>query len=550
MTAAPSERPPAPGAAVDLAAALLPAGLFLAVGFWILVNGHLHEDAYILFIYAEMLADSGRIAFFAGGPPAEGATDFLWMVTIAALLRLGLGAASAVVCLNAAGIALMAFVLFRQLPAGPLRPAIMAAIVLLLPVWHVAAAGYAGFSAALYAALVMVIFALSYRGTPRHLLWLPPLGLLLGLFRPDGVIVGVAAALVGLHYCGPERRRAYLAVSVAVAVAGVAYFVWRWSYFGNMLPLPLYVKSEDPRLLPGAGPHLTWLLAAMPLALAALFHVLAFSKDRVRLVLSALPVALLMVALLFAAQTQNVAHRFQAPASAILLFLAVRALGEASLCRPGPRLRNAVVAVTALAALAFVAEQARATWATLRYLTNDDYLNFFPYLARDRLFDAETVMAVTEAGRAPYWVAGRKYDLVGLNTAYTAINGADPVFLERIDPDIILLHVVDTLSLDCRAERYCLLGRDAFMAAVAAAALERHDRARDRFRRALLATYEFLAVQGDGYDLVLVRYGAERLHLYAVKRAGRIRFADLLEVLDLSFSPEGRRSYWQMKADR
>ena len=36
------------------------------------------EDAAILYIYSENLANHGTISFSLDSPPAEGATDFLW----------------------------------------------------------------------------------------------------------------------------------------------------------------------------------------------------------------------------------------------------------------------------------------------------------------------------------------------------------------------------------------------------------------------------------------------------------------------------------------
>ena len=40
---------------------LAAAALYLFVGYRILATGHPHEDAYILFIFAENLVDTGRI---------------------------------------------------------------------------------------------------------------------------------------------------------------------------------------------------------------------------------------------------------------------------------------------------------------------------------------------------------------------------------------------------------------------------------------------------------------------------------------------------------
>ena len=41
------------------------------------------EDAYILYRYSENLATSGQIAWNVDDGPADGATDFLWMLVLA-----------------------------------------------------------------------------------------------------------------------------------------------------------------------------------------------------------------------------------------------------------------------------------------------------------------------------------------------------------------------------------------------------------------------------------------------------------------------------------
>jgi hypothetical protein len=95
----------------SLTIAIIPACLAF-VGTWIrgigqLYTRHPHEDAYILFRYAEHLAAGLGIVYNPGGPPTEGATDFLWLVLLAGLVRAGADVAVAAVWLNALGAALL-----------------------------------------------------------------------------------------------------------------------------------------------------------------------------------------------------------------------------------------------------------------------------------------------------------------------------------------------------------------------------------------------------------------------------------------------------------
>jgi len=93
-----------------LGAALVAFAIFWVRGVAYLYGRHPHEDAYILFRYVDNLVTGQGIAFNPGGPPTEGATDFLWMIALSLWVRLGVDVALAAVWLNALGCGLMASV--------------------------------------------------------------------------------------------------------------------------------------------------------------------------------------------------------------------------------------------------------------------------------------------------------------------------------------------------------------------------------------------------------------------------------------------------------
>ena len=138
---------------------------YIAMTLYLLSSGHLHEDAYILYIYAESLAQGNGIAYFPGGAPAEGATDFLWMVMLASANYLGLDVALAAGLLN--GLGLGAIVL---LAGQLLAPALGrhwfypgSAVIFLVALFsQIAQASLAGFSTALYCAFVAATFCSSF----------------------------------------------------------------------------------------------------------------------------------------------------------------------------------------------------------------------------------------------------------------------------------------------------------------------------------------------------------------------------------------------------
>ncbi len=89
--------------------------VYLGAGIIFLERGHPHEDAFILFRYAENLAEGHGIVFNPGGPRTEGATDFLWLLMLAGLVKLGIDVAVGAVILNAVGAGLAVWILCRRI---------------------------------------------------------------------------------------------------------------------------------------------------------------------------------------------------------------------------------------------------------------------------------------------------------------------------------------------------------------------------------------------------------------------------------------------------
>ena len=70
-----------------------------------------HEDAYILFNYSENLSNHGVISYYPDGPPAEGATDFLWMILLSFMYLIKIPTFLSVSILNSLGTFTISYVL-------------------------------------------------------------------------------------------------------------------------------------------------------------------------------------------------------------------------------------------------------------------------------------------------------------------------------------------------------------------------------------------------------------------------------------------------------
>jgi hypothetical protein len=575
-------------------AALVAFAIYWIRGIGYLYDHHPHEDAYILFRYVENFVNGQGIAFNPGGPPTEGATDFLWMIGLSVLVRLGVDVARAVVWLNAIGCALMAYVIARVwlFAARPgvlayAAPLVFAACLAWLPG---AQASYDGFSLQLYCGLIAWLFWLWLQETPRSLAMLPYLALVVALFRPDGVLVGGGFFLVAVATRLRDRPalRALAIHGAVAALLGGLYFAWRWWYFGELLPLPLLVKSQGSGLV-GLPANLRWMkegVGPWPLLLcAAVFAAVLIAARRLaslRCLLALVPAGLLFAALSFAQQVQNIEWRFQAPIHVLVMLVMLRlSVGVVELVDLGPRWRprdqstpaasrryGAVRALVTAAAVAGCLLALRPAIATGKRLFPRDYMDTFAVHVGPTLDDS--VVVLTESGRLPYWTSGTMLDMVGLNLAATARKPPTLDYIAGLDPDVILFHVAGTLDfprlrahapeqgsvsqIDPRNKQIVRIEPRSLPAALRPAfrAMRRdlpvaYDDTTPRVKTASVILGMYLAAHADEFNVYALPYGGAHDHIIGV-RVGRKAVADfeaiLARALDLRYESYAGARRW------
>ena len=518
------------------------AGFLSAAIFWCravaqLHVRHPHEDAFILFRYAENLAHGAGIVFNISGPPTEGATDFLWMVMLAAGVRLGVDVAVAAAFLNACGCGILAAALTRlllmrrQLSVPELATATFLACS--TPFLAGAHASCDGFSALTYSALAVSGYSLTIADGITFFLATPYAALVLGLFRPDGLILGLGLVVFAFfrkrHHPGILRRLAYH--STGAVVVGIGYFLWRWHYFGELLPLPLYVKSRGSGVLPGWESNRDWLLdeSGMPALLAATLLVGFFARSRGHLprrVSAALGGMLcgmlLYIGLLFAHQSQNVDNRFQAPVFSVFEAGLLSMLGY-HLSKQKTVLARGAWSLGVCLALLPALGHGRKVWPL-------DYLDGATVAMGDNL--RGVTVAVTEAGRLPYWTHANAIDIVGLNDRRAATKPPNPEYIASLQPDLILFHssgILDEgsfreLPASAREGQAVLVPAAELRAAIRSPYHELMSSARRQFpleipvhRLAAAALATYVAGSKD-FDVLLLRYGAGFRHVWAIRR--------------------------------
>lgn len=347
------------------------------------------EDAVILYEYARTWASTGVITYGGAGVPIEGATDFLWMALIAGLKALHVDEFLSSCFLN--GCAAV-FMLCCARGVGGKSLTLLG--LLLTPYLYASASGFS----AIFFSAAFVLLLTQRDAAPKRFYGVL---LLLCLIRPDGVVWGGAAILWRLCHlpsCSADGLRADVRAAMAYFVLpGVAYFVWRWWYFQEFLPLPFLVKAVGHRdwvLFFSASAKEIW-----PAVVPCLIALLAWRQPWAR-TLSWL-LFILVPACFYASMRleQNIGNRFLAPLffGVLYLMLAQKAL------------RPAVV---------FVAMSIYAIWPlTMQAISDVVQSKNENVLSISRSIAAfPGTMLTTEAGRLAYYSGWSAHDSWGLNT--------------------------------------------------------------------------------------------------------------------------------------
>jgi hypothetical protein len=211
------------------------------------------DDAAISFRYAQNFAAGDGLVLYPGGERVEGYSNFLWVVLLAAGVRLGVDLfrwshllGGALVVATVLGAAELCAALRRKRTLLDVAPALLTAA--LTPVSYWAMGGLEG---ALYSALVIWCAVRLVREADEALLH--PLSALAAagcaLTRPDGLLVLLVAATTRV---ATDRRLRSVARWCLLAFAPVLlHFAWRYRYYAWPWPNTFYAKVQTPLDLRG-----------------------------------------------------------------------------------------------------------------------------------------------------------------------------------------------------------------------------------------------------------------------------------------------------------
>ncbi len=403
----------------------------------------INDDAYISLRYAYNLIQGNGLVWNPG-ECVEGYTNFLHILLTGGLGALGLDLLVAARLVNGTAFVVMvlmlaAYVLRRQKVDGQECDRLVA----LVPITFVMTASpligwvYGGLEGPLLAmfctgGILYFLRALEQDNHTRSLVISSLFFAGATLTRPDGVLF-VAASLCTLIVVTKRDGRPILVpiLSFALPFAAVygSYFLWRYSYYGQLMPLTFYVKATGFDLHKAAAgfQYVGRLLIAPPyllamLAPASLWSVYRRTFDRRMAYLLSLIVVYLLY-IVYIGGDYMYSFRLTLPlipAAALLLYMAVR-----------PALRHMPLfnlGIIYVILFALVGLQYFWPGTGVRTMSSQDHIatTVGRYIAG--AWPRGSLVALNTAGATPYFASDHRYiDMLGLNDVYIARRRIDSI---------------------------------------------------------------------------------------------------------------------------
>ena len=426
------------------------------------------DDAFISFRYAQNLAN-GLGMVFNSGERVEGYTNFLWVVILASFRLMGLNmiTASKVLAVFATfGTLILIYFLSRQLFRGYAFEFVFVALPLLVFSSQSSQARYAvsGMETSLFTFLITLSVFLLLN---RRLSWLAGMSFALAaMTRPEGVLY-FAIAILGAGILSLLSLFKNMIDKKALAISFLSfvifygtYFLWRYDYFGFLLPNTYYVKAAGfqlARLTRGWATLLDVLLQWHVYLLIGLafFALFSFKRDWAWVLFSAYVITTLAYFIFVGGDfTVWFGPRFIMPILPILLLMSSEGLHNLlSQFFPFPPPLARLVAFIALLIIVGISYFYSWTGGS-RGLEKYFAPQMRAWAELGRWIEANTSpgisIATDAAGLIPYYSQRYTYDMFGLTDLHIAhlqmeTVGAGIVAHEKFDPQYILAQKPDCI---------------------------------------------------------------------------------------------------------
>ena len=217
------------------------------------------DDTFISFRYAEHLAAGQGLVWNIGGPHTEGYTNFLFVLLLATarLISSDLLAASQLIGLGSTIASGLVIYRIASRLRSPATGMLAAAFYFLVPLTWVNA--LSGMETSVF--VMLVVLAIYYTTRGKYF-GASVAAMLATLTRPEGAMIGLLVLIVGLinlRYNSSESASTrpsffvFRPFLLAFVLPLLIYSIWKYFYFGELLPNSFYVKVLSPShsVLPG-----------------------------------------------------------------------------------------------------------------------------------------------------------------------------------------------------------------------------------------------------------------------------------------------------------
>ncbi len=384
-----------------------------------------HDDAYISLRYVQNFLH-GQGLVWNVGERVEGYSNFLWVILVSLLGMIGVDPVAATKALGVSSLGLIAVALWfwgRRLFPNEITTTSLAILIVLssLPmiVWSIG-----GLEPVLFALLLLLSLwaAMSAKsGSRTNSILTGILFALLSMTRPDGPLY-LLATLSWLFMQTTHGKRPWRVIGtifITFAVCFGSFLLWRYSYYGDLLPNPYYVKGSISAEHFGRGlkylyENATSLPYLLPLAFLGLLWIRLRGKwaDRHGLIFLMLIVHCFYVAVI--GGDHMPAFRFMVP------IIALCAIIIADTVRTIAHEMKDAFSLLALAAVAgLVAMQILFPPEPVARAQKMDGAAFLGRIVGEYIntnFPKGSLIALNTAGSTPYYAPDHRFiDMLGLN---------------------------------------------------------------------------------------------------------------------------------------
>ncbi len=239
--------------------------ILLIVGFPLLLGfvgeairgwGVVFDDAFISYRYAENLADGYGLTWNRGMAPTEGYTNFLLVIILSFFIRIGLHPLLMTRLLSYLCVLFTALLFFtvarRQYKASVPTAFLVSTLAFLISGTRQLC--LVGLETVIYSFFLLMTFHIAVRfivsNTVKYSVLSGVLAILTMLLRPEAAMLYVAMVFVYLFHSGLVRRNSFFKSSwplllgmLVLMCLGFSYVLWKYFYFGELLPNPFYIKA-------------------------------------------------------------------------------------------------------------------------------------------------------------------------------------------------------------------------------------------------------------------------------------------------------------------